>query len=94
MDSQIAHLADIEQCKIDSHFSDIEQFKIDSYFPDFEQIKIQPTRLFLLLWETAFTTPFEKNIQNSRTTHRIWHKSCSMIQSAEIINWLGSPVNK
>ena len=32
--------------------------------------------------------------KNSRTMHRIWHKSFSMIQSTEIITWLGSLINK
>ena len=36
MDSQIAHLADIEQ------------FKIDSHFADFGQLDIDPTCLYLL----------------------------------------------
>ena len=29
----------------------------------------------------------KNNPKNSRTTHRIWHKSFSMIQSAGIKNW-------
>ena len=33
-------------------------------------------------------------IKNSRMTHRIWHKSFSMIQSAGIRNWFPQSINK
>ena len=32
--------------------------------------------------------------KNSRTTHRIWHKSFSVIQSAKIRNWFPLPMNR
>ena len=56
-----------------------------SYFTEFGQDVRLPKRIPALS---------DKKFKSSRTTHRIWHKSCSIIQSAEIINWIGSPVNK
>ena len=76
-------------------FADFEQFKIDSHFDNFGQEKIGPTCLSSyfnefeqhMLQKTIQTFPILEKI-------RIWHKSLSMIQSAGIKNWLGSPVSK
>ena len=52
------------------------------YWP-WTRIRPQKTIPTLFAWQ-----------KNSRTMHRIWHKSFSMIQSTEIITWLGSLINK
>ena len=88
------------------HFNDSGQFKVYSHFADFGQIKIDPFNLFLLaLGRSQSFTEFGQDARlqktnplcltkTSRTTHRIWHKSFSMIQWAGIKNWLSFPVKK
>ena len=39
-------------------------------------------------------TPKLSLTKNSRTMHRIWHKSFSVIQSAEIKNWVPQLINR
>ena len=89
------------------NFAEFEQFKIDSHFADFGQVKIDHCRLYLLtlsrsqLFYRVWTRQAARNnpnplglTKNSKTRRRIWHKLSSMIQSAGIKTWLGSPVNK
>ena len=80
-------------------FVDFEQFKIDIDFVDFRKVKIDPSHSCLLSLDRSVIllslgkmlgheeqckpSPFDKN---SRATHRIWHKSILMIQSAQIKN--------
>ena len=85
------------------HFADFEQFKVGIHFANFEQVqvKIDPVHFFLLtlnmsqlfywVWAGHAT---KNNTKYSRTTHRIWHKSFSMIQSAGIKNWFPQSINR
>ena len=82
------------------HFAEFKQFKVDIHFADIGQVTIDPThslfltldrsQLFYWVWvkQAAKNNPNRHClIKNSRTTHRIWYKSFSMIQSAGIKNW-------
>ena len=64
-------------------------------FTDFGQVNyFSESRQDLSQPKTISTLSVSKKIQEFKNHARIWNKSCSMIQSAEIINRLGSPVNK
>ena len=71
--------------------------KIDNQFSDFGQVKIDPTRsflqtlgraqLFYWVWarQAAKSNPIPLCLtKNSRTKHKIWRESFSMIQSTGI----------
>ena len=89
-----------------SNFMFYEQFKVDIHFANFGQVKIDPIHSLLLLWTgRSYFTEFGQEIpqnnpnslgltKKSRTTHRIWHKSFSMIQSARTKNWLPQSINR
>ena len=71
----------------------IEQFRVDIHFANFWQVKIDPIRFFsadvgqvtvVLLSLSKHIT--KNNPKNSRSMHRIWHKSFSMIS-------LGKPID-
>ena len=71
-----------------------EQFKDNIHFANSGQLKMDPicsslltldrSQLFYWVWTKHAT---KNGPKNSRTTHRIWHKSFSVIQSAGIKNW-------
>ena len=78
--------------------------KTDSHFADFGQVKTDDSCLFLLnldwshlfSWDWArcwgmrnYPNPLHLT-KNWRTMHRIWHKPFSMIQSAQIKNWIST----
>ena len=82
-------------------FCYFEQFKVDTNFVNFGQVKIDPkwsflltldrSQLFYWVWARHAT---KNNPKNSRTTHKIWHKSFSMIQSVGIKNWFPQSINR
>ena len=87
IDFQTGYFADFEQFKVDNFFANFGQVRIDYLFPftDFGQVTvILPSLGKFCCKNHSKPSPFDKN---SRTTHRIWHKLFSMIQSAGIKNW-------
>ena len=87
--------------KLDWSFCYFEQFKVDTNFVNFGQVKIDPkwsllltldrSQLFDWVWARHAT---KNNPKNSRTTHKIWHKSFLMIQSVGIKNWFPQSINR
>ena len=87
------------------HFADFEQFKADIHFDNFGQVKAVPICFFtdcrqvtvnlLSLGKTCCGKQSKPSLfdKNSRTTHRIWHKLFSVIQSVEIKNWFPQSIN-
>ena len=87
-DFQTGHFAEFKQFKVDIHFADIGQVTIDPTHSLF--LTLDRSQLFYWVWakQAAKNNPNRHClIKNSRTTHRIWYKSFSMIQSAGIKNW-------
>ena len=82
IDFQTGYFADLKQFKTDSHSANFGQVKIDptySFFTDFGRVSY-----FTDFGCVSYLTDFgqgarpRKTIRltnNSRTTHRIWHKS-------------------
>ena len=76
------------------------------HFPNFGQAKMDTTSLFLLtLGRSVYLLTLGKILdckkqskpsltKNSRTRHRIWHKSFWMIQSGGIKNWVTQLINR
>ena len=96
----------IFRCSNWSSCADFEQSKLDTHFADFGQVKIDLTCSFSLTLDTVIllslgnTLGRGKNpnphrlIKKSKTTHRIWYKSFSMIQSAGVKNWVPQSINR
>ena len=87
-------------------FAYLEQFQIISHSPDFGKVKMDPICSFLLTLGRLFILlTFGKMLgcekqfkpsrtKNSRTKHRIRHKSFSMIQSSGIKGWVPQLINR
>ena len=81
---------------VSSFYMTLSSSKLN-HFSDFGHLRNDPTCSILLtlgskieqVKNTGKNNPKPINLtKNSRTTHTIWHKSFSMIQSARIKNWL------
>ena len=83
---QTGNFADFEQFKIDTHFANFRQVQIDSNW--LSLLSLGRSQIFYWLWARC------QAAKKSRTRHRIWHKSFSMIQWAVIKNWVFLLLNK
>ena len=83
---QTGNFADFEQFKIDTHFANFRQVQIDSNW--LSLLSLGRSQIFYWLWARC------QAAKKSRTRHRIWHKSFSMIQWAVIKNWVPLLVNR
>ena len=87
---QTGHFADFERFKVDIHFAKYWASQNWPYlfsFIDFGQVVV-------ILLNLSKTCHKKQSNKNSRTTHRIWHKLFSMIQSAGIKNWCSQSINR
>ena len=95
IDFQTGHFVDFVQFKVDIHFANFGQVKIDSIC--FFLLTLERSQLLYWVWarHAAINNPHLLHlIKNSRTTHRIWDMSFSMIQSAGIMNWFPQSINR
>ena len=94
IDCQTGDFSDLEQLKVDSHSASLGKSKLIllAYFSDFGQVTI----IFLSLDKPLGCKKQSKLplTKNSGTTHRVWHKSFSKIQSAGIKNWVPQLISR
>ena len=93
----------LETCRFSNwSYCWLRAVQIDIHFFEFGQVKIAllvlySSQLFYWVWvrKAAKTNPNPLClIENSQTTHEIWHKSFSMIHLAGSKNWVPQSINR